>query len=184
MTLCNTSTTYGSVSKFFHWVIFLLLFLMVILGYAMGYIPKNSPYMPIVFNIHKLTGLSVLLLMLLRLIWMLTNTRPALPLDTRIWERWVERLVQGLLYLVVIVMPLSGWIGSSAAGKPPHIGALTFQLPISHSKVIAGNAFVLHRGLAITLIVLFCIHLLAALYHAIIKKDNILQRMLPHSHAS
>src|SRR5579883_1153114 len=116
MSLKNTKTAYGSISKSFHWLIFLLLAFMLILGYLMDDLPKE--YKALAYNTHKLTGLSILVLMIVRLVWALMNPKPAL-LNVSVWERLAEHFMHFLLYAVVIAMPIAGWIGSSAAGKVP-----------------------------------------------------------------
>src|SRR5580692_601781 len=99
MSFRNTSTTYGSVAKFFHWLIFILVFFMIILGYFLDDIPKE--YKGSVINVHKWIGLTILTLMILRAAWALTNPKPVLPGITAPWEKSVERSVHLLLYLVI-----------------------------------------------------------------------------------
>jgi cytochrome b561 len=173
----NTSISYGCVAKCFHWVIAGLIIFMLFFGYFLGDFSKELQ--PVVYNIHKLTGLSILMLMLLRALWALTNQKPVLPVNTPSWQRSLEVIAQILLYLLVILMPLAGWVGSVAANRPPHLGGINFELPISPSKVLANAAFDVHGTVAIMLIVLISLHVLAAFYHHFIKKDNILIRMLP-----
>jgi len=182
MQLRNTLNTYGSVAKFFHWLIFLLLFCMILYGYFLtnfgdAWIAKENQ--SVAYDIHKLTGLAVLILMLLRGLWSLINPKPLLPLNTPLYQRIAERVVHYLLYATVIAMPLAGWVGSVAAGRPPYIGNFKFNLPIEQSKPLVETAFFIHNNLAIFLIILFVIHVAAALYHHFIKKDDILRRMLP-----
>src|SRR3990167_4733132 len=98
MPIFNTTDTYGSVSKFLHWIIALLVICMLAFGFFMDDIPKE--YKGLVYNIHKLTGLAILLLMLLRVLWGLMNARP-ISLGTHILERWVERTVHLALYVIV-----------------------------------------------------------------------------------
>lgn len=176
MTLRNTSDSYGSIAKFFHWLIFLLLLTNITFGFFLEDVPKD--YQPITYNIHKLIGLSILTLLVLRFIWALMNPKPYIP-NAKPWERAAERVVHGLLYLVVAAMPLTGWVGSVAAGRAPHIGDFRFDLPIQENKALVDTCFELHEFLAFALITLFCIHVGAALYHHYIKKDNVLRRMLP-----
>ena len=63
-----------------------------------------------VFNFHKLTGLTILFLMIFRLIWTLTNPKPDLPAGTPEWQKWAEWIVQGSIYLALIAMPIAGWL--------------------------------------------------------------------------
>lgn len=177
MAIRNTITTYGSVTKFFHWLIFLLVTFMVIFGFYIDEIPKE--YRGLAFNIHKLIGLSILLLMILRLLWGLFNLKPVLPAETPHWQIFTERIVHFLLYFIIILMPISGWIGSVAGGKPPHLGAMNLDLPLAPNKFLSHFSFEVHETLALIIIGLVAIHVLAALYHEFIKKDNILRRMFP-----
>ena len=150
---------------------------MLIAGYFLEDLPDD--FQPTAYNLHKLTGLTILALMVLRLMWTLVNPKPELPAGTLAWQRWLQEGVHFALYVFVILMPLAGWVGSVAGGRPPHIGDFQFTLPIEPSKELAGTAFDVHGVVAIILIVLVSLHGLAALYHHFWKKDDILKRMLP-----
>ncbi len=171
----NTISSYGAVSKFLHWLIAILIICMLVFGYFLGDVPKS--YQGLAYDTHKLIGLTILSLMLLRLLWALTNTKPTVP-GARAWERFSERGVHFLLYLTIICMPIAGWIGSVAAGYPPHAGSVNFNLPIEKSKPLSDAAFDMHGTLALIIIGLLSIHVLAALYHHFVKKDNVLRRMV------
>jgi cytochrome b561 len=175
MPIKNTSSTYGVISKTLHWLIALLVVAMLIFGYFLGDVPKA--YQPIAYNTHKLVGLTILSLMILRLIWALVNAKPTLP-GTKRWERVTEHVVHWSLYLFVICMPISGWIGSVAAGYAPHLGGVVFGLPIEKNKTLESASFDLHDSFAIIIIVLVSLHFLAAMFHHFVKKDNVLRRML------
>lgn len=177
MALWNTTNTYGSVAKFFHWLIFFMLLFMVTLGYCLDYF--SDAYQGVAYNVHKLTGLSILILMVLRGLWALCNPKPVLPFNTPAWEGFLARSVHYLLYFVVIAMPLLGLIGSSSAGKPPHLDSISLGLPIEKNEALIDFCFTWHNRLAIALIVLFSLHVLAALYHHYIRRDAVLRRMLP-----
>lgn len=177
--LTNTYISFGSVSKTLHWLIFLLVLCMLIYGYSLEYVPEA--YQGTAYNIHKLTGLTILTLMLIRLVWKLCNKAPLLPVGTPGWQRIIDHVVQWLLYIVLISMPIAGWVGSVAMNRPPHLGQMVINLPIEKNQSLAEQSFSLHNTIAILIIVLVSLHILAALYHYFIKKDNILQRMLPGS---
>lgn len=182
MSLLNTTTSFGSVSKFFHWIVFILLFFMIIFGYFLDDVPKD--YQGVAYNIHKLTGLLILVLMVLRGVWALFNAKPELPRDYPRWQQLAARASHSLLYLLVIAMPLAGWIGASAAGRPPHLGDWKIIFPaIPQDKTLVEAAFNVHGILAIAIIVLVAIHILAALYHHFILQDNVLRRMWPGTNA-
>lgn len=173
----NTYQRYGSVSKFFHWTIFLLVTGMIIYGYSLSFLPEA--WQAVAYNIHKLFGLSVLLLMLLRLSWALMNPKPKLPSKTPLWEVALERLMHFSLYLVLIAMPISGWLMTSAAENPPELFGISLGLPIAKDDSLRDLADTVHITLAIVIIVMVALHVLAALKHHFIDKDNILKRMLP-----
>lgn len=175
--LKNTIRTYGSVAKFFHWAIFLLV-LINVGGFLLEDMPKD--YQPMLYNLHKLNGLAILLLMILRMLWAWTNIKPQLPMSLPNWQKLTSRLIHFCLYVVLILMPISGLVGSNAAGKAPHIGDFKFVLPIDQSKELADAAFNVHNTLAYILVGLLTLHILAALYHHFIKRDNVLRRMLPY----
>jgi len=140
----------------------------------------DKPLRSQLVNIHKLIGLVILVLMLLRLIWAVNNIKPSLPAGTPTWQRWSERWMHFLLYAALIVMPVSGWVGSVAGGKSPHLGSINFSLPLAHSKSLSDFAFDdIHIPLAVIIIILVSIHALAAFYHHFVKKDDVLRRMLP-----
>lgn len=173
----NTILAYGSVAKFFHWLIAVLVIAMLVYGYFLEDIPKD--YQPFTYNLHKMTGLTILVLIILRGLWALTNVKPMLPPDVPNWQRWIEQLVHFILYAALIAMPLSGWIGSSSSGRPPHLGDMKFNLPIAKDEALIDLSFNVHNTLAIIIIVLVSLHVLAAFYHLIIKRDEIFQRMWP-----
>jgi cytochrome b561 len=174
--LQNTLERYGAVAKFFHWTLFLLVIGMLTYGFLLKDIPK--PYQPFAANIHKLIGVLILLLTLARLGW--ASRYPVRLLQQApIWQRRLERAVHFLLYVALIAMPLSGWIGSSAANRAPHLGNLHFTLPIPQNRAIVSWCFQVHDYLAFVILGLISLHVLAALYHHYIKKDQVLIRMMP-----
>lgn len=177
MSIRNTNFRYGSVSRFFHWAIFLLVFCMLIVGYFAEDISK--PLRGGVINIHKLIGLLILALMVLRALWACTNVKPLPVAGTLFWQRWAERAVHYSLYAVLFIIPISGWVMTVAKGHPPMLGSIAFNLPIAENRPLSELGFTIHSWVAALLIGLVCIHLFAALYHHYLKNDDVLKRMLP-----
>lgn len=173
----NTYQSYGSISKFFHWTIFLLVLVMIVFGFLLGDIPKE--WKGLAYNTHKLIGLTILLLMLLRTYWALRNPKPKLPNSVPLWQVAFARLNHFLLYLALLAMPIAGWIMSTAADKAPKLFGYTLALPINPNETLSETAGYAHQILAYTIIALASIHILAALKHHFINKDNVLKRMLP-----
>lgn len=168
--LKNTRKSYGSIAKFFHWIVAILVLAMLTLGYFMA--------TPGFYSLHKLTGLLVLILVAARIIWMLINSQPELNINR--YEKILAQSVKVLLYLAILIMPLSGWMMATAFGSAPHIGNLRIAMPgipLSHS--LAKTLMQVHNTTAIILIVLISLHLLGALKHHFIDRNTILVRMLP-----
>lgn len=177
MSIRNTENGYGWLAKFFHWAIAPLIIVMLIFGFFLGSLSKD--FQPTAYNYHKLTGLLILTLVIFRILWAVINPKPKLPENTLAWQRMAEHMVQGLMYISMLTMPLVGWLGACSAGYAPQLGQLQLKLPVPHDLSKAELFFKLHELFAFLLIGLLIIHVSAALYHHIIKKDMILKRMLP-----
>ena len=165
MTLVNSSTAYGTISKTMHWLIAALIVAMLLSGFFMDDI-ANDAIKHTVNNLHKLTGITIFVLMLARLIWRLTNTRPDIFPQLPQWQKFAATTMHSVLYTLILIMPLTGWIMSTAAGHFPHIGALTLPLPfIIKSKAISSLFFSYHQIIAWVIIGLITLHAVAALSH-------------------
>jgi len=180
MSYKNTKTEYGSVAKFFHWTLSTMVIGMLIVGSIMILLP-NEPYKEEVFTFHKSFGLVVLFLMMFRLGWRFANPQPQLPAKTKPWEKLAEHSVQVLFYIILFAMPLSGWVMSVAAGYTPSFFWM-IDVPffgLGKNEGIDEIAELIHYVLAWGLFGLLSLHVLAALKHHFIDKDNILTRMMP-----
>lgn len=177
----NSSTEYGSVAKWFHWGLFILILVMLTVGFVLGYdLISNKALDHALVALHKQIGLIILVLMIFRGVWALNNIKPTLPAHIKPWEKLAERVVHILLYVLLIAMPLSGWIMSTASGKPPQFFGMALPLPAVPSSKILGHLFFnIHAIIAVSLIGLIFIHVAAALKHFWIDKDNVLQTMWP-----
>jgi len=173
--LFNSASSYGGVSKFFHWVVAAFVLLMLFLGYGIGYVPDKLQRISL-FNVHKLIGLTILVFMVFRLCWRWMDTQP-FSVNAPGWRRFLEKTVHFSLVGFVLLMPVAGWIGTAAAGQPPRLGKMVFNLPIPQSKWLSEIAFDVHNTVAIVLIVLLSIHILATAYHYLVCRDNVFKRM-------
>lgn len=169
---------YGSVSKTLHWLIALLAFSQLAMGKFFEVEPDESGSL---FTWHASFGLMVLALMLVRLVWRLTHAVPELPPTTPVWQQRVARSIHWAFYAVLISLPLSGWMLTSAEGE-----AVTFLgwVPVPALPVPGGEASEdlieeVHELLGNVLLVLAGIHVLAGLKHHFIDRDDVLRRMLP-----
>lgn len=176
MTLKSTPTQWSSVIKLLHWLIALMIIGLCIVGWTMKGMAA-SPDKVKVYLMHKSTGITVLALVLLRISWRVFAGRPdELPMPK--WQRGAAELTHAALYVVMIAMPLSGWLFNSAANFPLRWFGL-FAVPALSGpdpalKAWAGAA---HLMLFWLLAVLVLAHVAGALQHHFIARDATLTRM-------
>src|SRR3984885_6637312 len=168
----NTTSSWGSVSRWFHWIMAALIIGMLAFGWWMNHIAAR-PDRLFYRSIHADIGYVVLVLMVVRLIWRGINPTPALPAGTLGWERIAARISHGALYAVTILVVMLGW-AHSGAHKPDYADWFgLFRVPqfTSTDKANANFYENLHIYLAYLLIALVLIHILAALYHLLARRD-------------
>lgn len=184
MTMLNTNEEFGSVTKFFHWSIAILVFTQVIIVNIKQFFFQEETHRVaagfLIGELHKPIGVLVLGLAVLGLIWHTLNRRPKLPPEIPGWQVASARLVHSLLYVLVITMALSGIMMSAAAGYPVnffHLGTITFGIGKDPDPHVAEHLFNIHKTTASILIALISLHILAALKHHYVDKNNVLRRM-------
>lgn len=179
MKLGNTKDSYGIVSKSFHWVMALGIIFLLILGFYMHGLP-SSPDKFALYGLHKSIGAILLFLVILRFVWRVGGLIPLLPDNIPNWQKISANLIHYALYGLMFLMPLSGWFMSSAAGYPVSIfGLVTLPALISPNRELVGLFKEFHEIFAWGIIALLVLHILAAVKHHFIDRDNILRRMLP-----
>ena len=175
----STTIAWSPLAKFFHWSTALLIVAMFVLGWlAVGY--PMSPTKIELFNLHKSLGLFILGWTILRLGWRLTHTTPPLPADVPSLERRAAHLAHAVLYVLIVAMPLSGWVINSAADFPLRWFGL-FQVPqiVGPDEGLQDTAELVHFILSWTILAVLVLHVTAALRHHFVMKNEVLRRMLP-----
>ncbi len=179
MALKDTEQNWGTVTKLLHWSVAALILALM----ALGWLARLAPLAPskiTLFYWHKSLGMLVLALVLLRLGWRLFNRPPPLPGNLPRWEPVLARLTHGLLYALILLMPVSGWLLNSAAGVPFKIFWVLPLPPISPVSARLENIFGLaHLALFSALGALLIGHIGAALRHHFLLHNRVLVRMLP-----
>ena len=178
MSLRSNDRQWGSIAKFFHWIIALAILGNGTFGLLMDL--AHSPMQKINWlALHKSIGLTVLALVLLRVLWRWGDGRPREE-PVPHWQEWAARLTHGVLYVLIVALPLSGWWFNSVAGKPLQWFKL-FNLPALAAKNDALRDFVhgVHEYLFWFLLLVLVAHVGAALKHHVFDNDNVLRRMLP-----
>ncbi len=160
-----------------HWLIALLIFVAFPLGLYMHDLPL-SPEKLKLYSYHKWIGITVLLLVGLRLAWRATHTPPALPANMTALQRKASHAVHALLYLLMVAVPLSGWVMSSAKGfQTVWFGVLPLPDLVGKDKALGEALEEVHEFLNYTMLVLVVLHVAAAIKHQLQAGGTYLQRM-------
>jgi len=178
MPLRNTAENYGSLAKFLHWTIVLLIIVQFCLAEAADDLPEGLAKLQLLTR-HKSVGMLVLLLALARIAWkLLSQGRPA-PLGEAAIRK-AAAAGHGLLYLLLLLQPLSGWAMSSAANYPvTFFGWFQFPSLLAPNHDLHERLADVHAALFYVLVTVAALHVAVALYHHFYLKDAILRRMLP-----
>lgn len=175
----NDDQRYGFVAQLFHWVIVVLIIVQFVLANRAEDLPLGLKKVAVLAQ-HKSVGMTILMLAVLRLIWRVTGVAPSIPSATPMWQQWSARVSHFVLYALLLLMPLSGWLMSSARNFPVSwFGLFTFPDLVSADRALYERLHDVHEALAQTLFIVAILHALAALKHHFIDKDNVLRRMLP-----
>jgi len=168
----DPATRYNAGARTFHAAIAVLVIANLALGLLHESLPKDWNVMPL----HKSIGLIVLVLGVARLLWRLTWTTPAYAIPLGRWTRAAARAMHWGLYALMVIMPLTGWIFSSA-GKYPLAFYPWPRLPVHKGDLLADFAHESHEILGYLMAVLVVGHVVAALRHHFILRDGVLRRM-------
>lgn len=162
-----------------HWLIALLVFVTFPVGVIMHEM-AFSPDKLRMLSYHKWLGVTVFILLVVRLVWRVAH-KPA-PLDEAMpqWQRMAAHGVHVLLYVLLFAIPLSGWLMSSAKGfQTVYLGMLPLPDLLTKDKALGDALAELHEMLNFTMLLLVVAHVAAALKHQFIDHDGTLARMLP-----
>jgi cytochrome b561 len=172
---------YSSVAIGFHWVIGLMM-----IGTALGGLlhenfgkEMEAPLL----GLHKASGITILVLSLARLAWRLGHRPPPLSASLKRWEIGLAHATHWTFYLLMLVLPLSGWLMVSAGRRKWPIDWFgLFQvpfLPVAESKALGGAMHETHEILGFLVLGMIALHIAAAVKHHLIDRDNTVERMLP-----
>jgi cytochrome b561 len=169
---------YGTVAKLLHWLIVALVLAQFALGWTMPDLPRGRPAEGLV-SLHLSVGATILLVMVARLAWRLVHGAPP-SIVAVVWQRRLACTAHTLLYALLIAVPLAGWAWASAKGWSVSLFG-TLELPAlvpadwPYRRLAAG----LHRNGGWAILALVGLHVLAALRHHVLLRDDVLRRMLP-----
>lgn len=178
MTRSGQTNSWNGIARILHWLMAALILSQALVGWI-GSDLERSPLKVDVLTAHKSLGITLLLLAALRLLWRWTHAVPPPPPGSKRWQIRASGLSHAALYLLMIALPLSGWLVASTSIVPwklwwiipwPAIASADQQL-----HEIAGE---LHEALVLGLVVILAVHAAAALWHHFVRRDDVLTRML------
>ena len=176
----NTATGFGGISRALHWGMAALILGQILLGLRLAAMVPSLDTLWL-YGLHKTLGFVALVLVILRLIWHRISPVPHPLGDPSALSQKAARLVHGLIYTVLVIIPLAGWVGSSATGIDTMIFNRIILPPIAPvSEAWETAAFTLHRVAVWALIGLLSLHIAGALLRAI-QGDKTLERMISGS---
>lgn len=179
LTATEQTTRYTNIAIALHWVLAVGLIYQLGLGMWMGDIPKTPPGLRAEwFNWHKSIGIALGLLIVLRTLWRLTHRPPALPDNLPPWQTWAADASHALLYVCMVGMPLSGFLGSSFTSYPIKFFGTPLPRLWEASADLKEIFSALHTVCSEVFMLTLAIHLVAALWH-MMRRDGIAKRMLP-----
>jgi cytochrome b561 len=195
----TSSARYTTVAVVLHWMIAILILGMIPIGWWMSDAvmdPATRGKAGQAFQLHKSVGLTILALSLVRLVWRLMHKAPPLPQGMATWETSAAKATHWVFYFLMIALPVSGWIYTSAGYsvsferffpvatswfglfEVPHIPPVATQDEATR-KLIGESAMNAHSKMAWGVLILAGLHVAAALKHHLFNKDDVLTRMLP-----
>jgi cytochrome b561 len=171
---------YSRTAILFHWLIAVLIIGAFTLGLVMTDIPGLTPTKLKYYSWHKWAGVTILALAALRLLWRLGHRAPAYPVTMKGWEKTAAHGLHALLYLLMFAVPLSGYFYTLSAGVPVvWFGVLHLPELIAPNPELKPVLKAVHYWLNMSMAAAVGLHVAAALKHAFIDRDRVLQRILP-----
>ena len=170
--------TYDRAAIALHWITALLIVTNLMLGLSMVPLPI-SPRKLHWYLWHKSIGVTIFAVTSLRIAWRALRPHPA-PVAMPAWQRRAASVSHAMLYALLFVIPLSGWLYSSAAGvEVVYLGAVQLPNLVPKDKSLADALRIVHVGLNALLAGVLLVHVASALRHHFVDRDAVLARMLP-----
>lgn len=171
---------YSGFAKLLHWLVAICVLAMIPIGIAMG--NYQGPTGDTLYNLHKSFGVLVLVLMAVRIVYRLRHGAPPAEPTLPPWQRGVSATVHTLLYVSLVVQAVLGYFSNSAYGAiTPFFGLFEIPPALDENKPLSDRLFLIHRSLGFVIALLVLMHIGAALQHYFVRRDGVLQRMLPRA---
>lgn len=171
-----TAHRYDRIAIFFHWSLAVLVPCLIGLGWYMLSI-EEQPDSAWYFALHVSLGLTAAALMALRISWGSEHRPPPLPAAMAIWQATAARLSHLLMYVLLVLMPITGYLGASFSGEAVAYFGAPLPAWAGKNDALKELLFGAHSIIAWVLVSVICIHVLGALKHVFVDKDTLLRRM-------
>jgi cytochrome b561 len=173
---------YDGVAIALHWLIGAALLAQIVFGFFLDDIAaRGTPQRAGVINLHKSVGIVLGLAIVARLGWRLLHKPPRLPDSIAQWQRSAARVSHRALYVCMIVMPLSGYVGSNFSKYGVKFFGIDLPPWAPESKAFYSLLGAIHYATAVLLCALIAVHVIAALKHLLVDRDNVVSRMWPRA---
>ncbi len=170
---------YSAVAIALHWLIAAAILCTFVLAQYMTEL-EISPTKLKLYAYHKWIGVTIFMLVLVRLGWRLSHRPPPPPVTMPAWQHSAANITHFFLYALTLLIPLSGWLMSSALGfQVVYLGVLPIPDLLGKNKEMADQLMQLHEALNWLMVLLIALHVAAALKHHLVDRDDVLRRMLP-----
>jgi cytochrome b561 len=170
-------------ARLLHWLMALLLALQIPVGMVMAYrgnvLNLWNGLTDFLYSAHKSIGFVLLILLLLRAVVRLTIGAPPPEPSLVSWQRRIAAANHAGLYVLLLVVPVLGWLGVSLFPALEVFGLVSLPSISPPDRAASDTVFTLHRLTAFLLVALIALHVAAALHHHFIRRDGVLRRMLP-----
>lgn len=180
MNMRNTTERYGSLSIWLHWLMLLILIAVYACIELREFYPKGSDPREALKTWHFMLGLTVFVLVWVRIFARISAVSPRVIPEPAAWQSLSAKLIHLALYVLMIAMPILGWLLLSAAGKPIPFFGLELPALVSKNKDLADLIKEIHETGGTVGYFLVGFHAAAALFHHYVLRDNTLLRMLPN----
>ncbi|HEY3947412.1 cytochrome b [Phenylobacterium sp.] len=179
--LVRSGARFDPISMAFHWATALVVIAMFASAWAIG-LAADAAGAQRMLSVHRSLGVTLWVVTLARLAWRLRfATRPPLPADLPRAQRLAAALNEGALYAILLVQPLTGLAQSLARGRPFGLFGLEVPKLMVRDKAAAGLFHAIHALTADLLIGLIVLHVGAALFHGLVRRDGVLASMIPNA---